>query len=432
MRNALELNRRTFIGASVAFSATILASCAGPTYGNPDLFVRSGGVLLRKGGPNLQSLGGGSGGFSRANRQTWWRPEYSVDSFSRLDEIFAASTARAAGNASPWQRLAEEPPLRYSPPAHLGGGSFDIDGYLDRNQVTGLLIARGNTILVERYQYDRTDRMRFTSFSMAKTVVALLIGLAVEDGAIRSLDDPAERFVPALSGTEYGRTPLRFLLTMSSGVRFREEYDGADDSARLSRATFGGGTVGGAEAVRAFNERIWAPGERWYYSSAETYVLAMVARAAHGQSLSAVLQDRIWQPMGAEADATWLTDRSGLEIGYMGVNAVLRDYARLGLLMADGGRGGGRQILPQPWLAAMTQAAFSAGQIRRSFGYGYQTWTDPKRDGSFGLFGVRGQFIFVDPAKRLVMVNTAVRASPRDSRNAETFALWGAVRSATA
>jgi CubicO group peptidase (beta-lactamase class C family) len=430
MRSAIELDRRSFIGAAVAISAPVLASCAGPAQGSPDPFVRSGGVLRRKGGPNLQVLGSGS--FSRADRQTWWRPQYSVDSFSRLDEIFAASTARAAGKASAWRRAAEEPPLRYSPPAHLGGGRFDINGYLDRNQVTGLLIARGDTILVERYQYDRTDRMRFTSFSMAKTVVALLIGLAVEDGAIRSLDDPAERFAPALAGAEYGRTPLRFLLTMSSGVRFREEYDGGDDAMRLSVATFGGGTAGGADAVRAFNERIAAPGERWYYSSAETYVLAMVARAAHGRSLSAVLQDRIWQPMGAEADATWLTDRSGLEIGYMGVNAVLRDYARLGRLMADGGRAAGRQIVPQPWLAAMTQAAFSAGRTGRPFGYGYQTWTHPAGDGSFGLLGVRGQYIFVDPAKRLVMVNTAVRTDPRDSRNAETLALWGAVRSASA
>lgn len=432
MKSSPGLARRCFIGSVVVLSTPLLASCAGSAQGTLDPFERSGDILRRKGGPNLLALTGGTGSFRKADRQTWWRPEYSVDSFSRLDQIFAASTARAAGTASAWRRAPREPSVRYSPPAFLGGGRYDIDGYLDRNPVTALLIAQDDTILVERYQYDRTDRMRLTSFSMAKTVVALLIGLAVEDGAIRSLDDPAERFATGLAGTEYGRTPIRALLTMSSGVRFREEYDGTDDAARLSRATFGRGTAGGAEAVEAFNQRIAAPGERWHYASAETYVLAMVARGVLKRSLSDVLQERIWQPMGAEADATWLTDRSGLEIGYMGLNAVLRDYARLGRLLANGGRIAGRQLVPQSWIASMTRAAFSAGRTGRPFGYGYQTWIDPANDGSFGLFGVRGQYVFIDPAKRLVMVNTAVRSDPRDRGNAETFALWRAVRAASA
>ena len=376
------LDRRRFLSASAAMSLTSLAACANSGGTEAMVFVRSGGIGRRAGGPNRQVLSGGYAAFPRADRQTWWRPEYSVDSFSRLDEIFAASTARAAERPSAWLRAAKEPAIRYSSPAFLGGGRYDIDGYLDRNPVTGLLIARNDTILVERYQYDRSDAMRLTSFSMAKTIVALLVGLAVEDGAIRSLDDPAETYAPTLAGTEYGRTPVRNLLTMSSGVRFREDYDGADDSSKLSRATFGRATEGGSAAVRQFNERVAAPGARWYYASSETYVLAMVVRAAAGKSLSALLQERIWRPMGAEADTTWLTDRSGLEIGFMGVNAVLRDYARLGRLLANGGKVGERQLVPQAWIAAMTRPAFSAGQTGRPFGYGYQTWIHSANDGS--------------------------------------------------
>lgn len=394
----------------------------------PGRFAFAGGIGRRAGGPDLFALKGERPDFMRADRRTWRTPAGSVDGFSRLDEIFPATTARAAAQASPWRRASREPDVRYNNPAWLGGGRFDIDGYLDRNPVSGFLIARDDEILVERYQYDRRDAMRLTSFSMAKTIVALLVGLAVEDGRIRSLDDPAERYATGLAGTEYGRTPLRSLLTMSSGVKFREEYDDNDDVMKLGIATIGRGSEGGAAAVRAFDERIAAPGVRWYYASSETYVLAMICRAAFGRSLMAVLQERLWQPMGAEADATWLTDRSGLEIGYMGFNAALRDYARLGRLLAAGGVAAGRRLVSKAWIDAMSTPAFTAGQTGKGNGYGYQTWIVPAREPSFALFGLRGQYIFVDPARRLVMVNTAVRSDPRDRRNAETFALWEAVR----
>jgi len=428
----VRLGRRRLVTTAVATAAALPLPGAPAVRAAPASFEFAGGIGRRPDGPDLHALKAGQADFPRADRRTWWTPAGSVDGFSRLDAIFPATTARAAALASPWRRAAREPDIRYTNPAWLGGGRFDIDGYLDRNPVTGLLVARDDEILVERYQYGRSDAMRLTSFSMAKTIVALLVGLAVEDGRIRSLADPAERYATALAGTEYGRTPLAALLTMSSGVKFREEYDGNDDVSRLSIATFGRGSEGGAAAVRAFNERVAAPGARWYYASSETYVLAMVCRAAFGRSLMAVLQERVWQPMGAEADATWLTDRSGLEVGYMGFNAVLRDYARLGRLLAAGGRTGERTLVSKAWIDAMSTPAFSAGQTGRGNGYGYQTWIVPAREPSFALFGVRGQYLFVDPARRLVMVNTAVRSDPRDRRNAETFALWQSVRSLSA
>jgi CubicO group peptidase (beta-lactamase class C family) len=161
-------------------------------------------------------------------------------------------------------------------------------------------------------------------------------------------------------------------------------------------------------------------------------VLALVAREAFRRPLMAVLQERIWQPIGAEADATWLTDKSGLEIGYMGFNAVLRDYARLGLMLANGGRVGGHQLVDPAWIATQTSPAFSPSQTGRPFGYGFQTWTLPGRVPTFALFGVRGQYMFIEPKRQLIMVNTAVRTDARDPGNASTFALWGALVSALA
>lgn len=423
-------NRRAFLGAAASLILPLPSTRVAHSKPGLDPFEFRDGIGWRAGGPNLPVLADGAGQYPSATARNWWQPPYGVDAFSRLDEIFAASTARRAAAASPWRRATREPDIRFANPASLGGGRYDIDGYLDRQPTTGLLIAQGDTILAERYQYGRSDTMRLTSFSMAKTIVALLIGLAVGDRLIASLDDPAERYAGTLAGTEYGRTPLRALLSMSSGVKFREDYDGADDVTKLSAATFGRQSPGGVDAVRYFNERIAAPGARWYYASSETYVLAMVARAVFGRPLTAVLQDRIWQPMGAEADATWLTDRSGLEIGYMGFNAVLRDYARLGLLMANGGRAGGRQLIDPAWVVAMTKPAFSPSQTGRPVGYGFQTWTIPGQKPTFGLFGVRGQLILVEPMRQLVMVHTAVRTDARDAGGAASFALWAALVSA--
>jgi CubicO group peptidase (beta-lactamase class C family) len=291
------------------------------------------------------------------------------------------------------------------------------------------LIAQSDQILLERYQYGRSDRHRMTSFSMAKTVIALLIGVALQDGHIASIDDRADRYVPALSGTEYGATPLSALLTMSSGVRFREEYQPDDDVSKLSNATWRRQGPGGPEAVRRFNERVAAPGERWSYASSETFVLALVLRAATGQSVAQYFEQKVWRPIGAESEATWLTDLTGQEVGYMGLNARVRDFARLAMMMARGGVTGNQRIVSEQWIRDMTRASFSGQQTGRWFGYGYQTWVFPNPEWGWAMLGVRGQSIFVDPNRQLVLVNTAARAMSRDPGGADTVALWIALRS---
>jgi CubicO group peptidase (beta-lactamase class C family) len=391
-------------------------------------FVFEGGVGRRAGGPDLTRYVDSSGRFPVATPATWFQPSHFVDGFSRLGDILPASRSPRSTRARALDRASEEPALSWWT---TGTQRRTVDEYLSRHPVTGLLIARDDRVLLERYQYGRDLQHRFTSFSMAKTVIAALIGIAVADGTIRSIDDPAERYAPELAGTEYGATPLRHLLTMSSGVRFREDYDGNDDVARLARNSLGGLTAGGAAAVRGFNDRIAAPGQRWAYASSETYVLALVLRRAVGMSIGRFCGERLWQPIGAESDALWLTDRSGLEVGYMGLNATLRDYARLGLMLAQGGRADGRQVLPAVWLAEMTRPHFSAQQTGRGLGYGFQTWTFPANDGSFALLGVRGQMLFVHPGRRMVLVQTSIRPASRDPATAETRLLWQAALAAS-
>src|SRR5262249_11209190 len=162
-------------------------------------------------------------------------------------------------------------------------------------------------------------------FSMAKTVTALLIGIAVEERRIRSVDDLAGAYVPAIADTEYGRTSIRHLLEMSSGGRFTETYSGQDDSARLVSETVLQIGPGGVASVKPFNERLRRAGTTFAYASADTQVLGLVLREAVGRPVAQYLQEKIWQPMGAESDATWLIDYSGQEAAYCCLNAVLHD-----------------------------------------------------------------------------------------------------------
>jgi CubicO group peptidase (beta-lactamase class C family) len=218
---------------------------------------------------------------------------------------------------------------------------------------------------------------------------------------------------------------------MSSGVKFREDYDGKDDSAVLGARTFGRQGAGGADTVHGFTARANPPGTKFYYSSAESQVLGLVLRAAVKKPLAEYLSEKIWQPMGAEADATWLVDGAGYEMGYVGLNATLRDWGRFGLLLANDGAMDGKQIIPAEWVRAATTASaphLQVGVATKNNGYGYQTWLINANERQFALLGVRGQAVFVDPKTKVVIVHTAVHATQRDAAaRGEQFALWHGV-----
>jgi CubicO group peptidase (beta-lactamase class C family) len=381
------------------------------------------------GGHDAEAFGA-SMGYPKGDRSSFRDVGTLVGSHSHLDEIFPARLIHKAATPSDLVRLAE-PGITYE----LDGASLTLDDYVARTPTTGLLVARDDTILVERYQYGRTDRHRFTSWSIAKTVTAMLVGIAIAEGRIGSVDDLAADYVPELSGTEYGRTSLRHLLQMSSGVRFTEEYSGTDDMARFTADTYRGLGPGGVAAVRTFNDRVAPAGTRFSYASPETQVLGLVLRPATERPVAEYLQSKIWQEIGAEADASWLIDNAGQESTYMGLNAVLRDYARLGLLLAHDGNWHGRQIIPASWVLDATtvrpdQPHLQPGTATPIFGYGYQTWIHSSKRRMFLLWGIRGQRIFVDPQSKLVMVNTAVHKLPIDvGPLVECGALWsGLVR----
>lgn len=309
------------------------------------------------------------------------------------------------------------------------GNRSSVTEYLSRNPVTGLLIAKDDQILFEHYQYGRTDRDRLISQSMAKSITGMLIGVAISEGAIKSVDDAAETYVPGFRGTEYGRTPIRDLLHMSSGVEFGEDKDGGRDLDRLwidMMGGYGSPAKGTVDSIVQFNRRIATPGTRFFYASIEPDVLGAVLRYAVGKSASDYLHEKVWEPIGAEADARWLIDSDGFEVAHGFFNAVLRDYARLGRLFAHDGAWDSRQIIPRQWMIDATtvrasDAYLPPGKATPMLGYGYLVWLIPAARRQFALVGLHGQYICVDPTSKLIMVQTAV------DTNYEVWRLWSAL-----
>jgi CubicO group peptidase (beta-lactamase class C family) len=375
-----------------------------------------------------EELLGKSKGYPVGTRSTWFFDEGTrVGSFSHLDTLLPHHTLAKPANPQPLRRAAGEFNVDYK----FDGRVNSLDDFLAHQRVTGLVMIKDGEILAERYQYDRQPTDRLVSHSMAKSIVSLAVGIALSEGKIGSLDDRVSKYVPALAGSAYGETAIRNLLRMSSGVAFSEVYDGHDDAARFWKLRTAQGSVA---ALRAFTDREAEQGSRFHYASSETVVLGLLLREVTAMTLSDYVAARLWQPLGAEADATWAiaSAKDGLESAAGNFNAVLRDYGRLGVLLANDGAVGGKQIVPKDFLLDATDwrrqpEAFAPMRATPYFGYGYQFWLFPGEKRRFALLGVYGQSIFVDPALKLVMVITAVAHNAsvgKESLARERNALW--------
>lgn len=369
-------------------------------------------------------------GYPMGTSATWYDMPYRVGSWSALDRVPGVLSRKVHRAATPTvlPRAAQPAAIRYRY-RNLG---YTLDEYLDRRRITGLLILKDGEIVAERYRYGRTEDARFISFSMAKSVTSLLVGMAVQRGAIASLDDPAEKYAKDLAGSPYGSTSIRHLLRMSSGLRFTERYDGQDDVSRLARASVTG-QPSAVSVLRGITGRHALAGEKFTYASAETDVLGRVLAGATGRNMAELTTEWLWQPMGAEHDAYWRIGADRQEQAMGGFNASLRDWGRLGLLLARDGKVGDRQLVPLDYLMDATDPArqppaFMPLKATPFFGYGYQFWLFPLKERSFALQGIHGQSVFVQPATGIVMAQTAVYAGAGGAQEpdayAERTALW--------
>jgi CubicO group peptidase (beta-lactamase class C family) len=266
-------------------------------------------------------------------------------------------------------------PLPAGQPLEIPG----IDEYLRTQNTAGLVILQDGKVRFERYGLGFDDAGRWTSFSVAKSFTSTLVGAAIQDGHIKSLEDKVSRYIPGLRGSAYDDVTVRQLLTMSSGVRWNEDYeDPKADVAQFNNATPEAGMDATVSYLRKL-PRAHPPGEVWNYNTGETNLIGVLVSGATGKPLAQYLQEKIWHPAGMESEATWLLGRTGHEIAGCCLQASTRDFARFGLFVLANGAPGR--------------------------GYGFQWWTYD--DGSVAAQGIFGQGIYIDPQRRLVIASNS-------------------------
>lgn len=339
------------------------------------------------------------------------RPGVAVHSFSHSDQMFPSREVRRGG---PVRVLAARPQpfpdLRFE----QEGRTFDLNDFLATNRVAGMLVLKDGCVALESYELGIVPETRWASCSMAKSVLGILVGAAVRDGAIRSIDDLASRYLPLLRSGSYEQVTVRHLLTMTTAVRWDETYTNPDSDRRKlldCQMTLQPGAV-----VRHMNSlgRVGPPGSVFKYNTGDSYVLGAVTEAAIGGSLADYLSEKIWSKAGMERDATWWLDSpGGMVLAGGGMSATLRDYARFGQLVLEGARVDGAQIVPDGWLEDGGVPQIVGGSPAP---YGYLWWIPPQSEpmhiGAFQAEGVFGQYIYVHPRERVVIALLSARSKP--------------------
>ncbi|MCJ7814785.1 MAG: beta-lactamase family protein, partial [Xanthomonadales bacterium] len=275
----------------------------------------------------------------------------------------------------------------------------------------------------EKYLLGNDEHTRWMSMSVVKSMTATLIGAAIQDGHIASIDDPIVNYLPHFKGTAYDGVTVKHLLQMTSGVAWNETYtDPSSDRRRMLEAQIGQ-QPGAILDLMAELPRAAEPGTRWNYSTGETHVAGALVQAATGKPVADYLSEKIWSRVGMEADATWwLESPEGLEVGGSGLSATLRDYGRFGLFLLNGGVIDGQQVLPEGWLTAASTPKIVSGE---TVDYGYMLW--PLHGKSFAAIGIFGQFVFVDPDTNLVVAMWSAQPKPVGREGPDEYAFLQAL-----
>ncbi|OGU02034.1 MAG: serine hydrolase, partial [Gemmatimonadetes bacterium RBG_16_66_8] len=356
--------------------------------------------------------------------------EMAVHTFRNIDRLFPTRTVPRSST-----------PLALPPSAApLGSVSFSdrgtryaLEDYLALNRVAGLLVLKDGQVKLERYRFGNSERTRWMSMSIAKSITSTLIGAAVRQGYITALSDPVTRYVPSLAGSAYEGVSVRDVLMMSSGVRWDETYtDPTSDRRRLLEAQISQ-VPGSLMAIMKRLPRAAEPGMVNNYNTGETQVAAAILRSAVGRPLATYLSERIWSRVGMEADANWWLDSpDGVEIGGSGFSATLRDYGRFGLFVLNGGLAAGEPIMPAGWTAEASSPKVLRGGTPLAYGYLWWPGTTPaaQRDRAYAAEGIHGQFVYVNPAAQVVIVVWSAQPMPTGGPVIDDWAFFDAVADA--
>jgi CubicO group peptidase (beta-lactamase class C family) len=311
-----------------------------------------------------------------------------------------------------------EPTKKWTMEYTFHNSRYALDDYFKRNFVTGFLVLHNDQIIIEKYFHEADQNARFVSQSLSKSIVSILVGAAVEEGAIKSIGEPVTKYLPYLSTSGYRNVTVKNLLQMSSGVNYSENYRDPKSGAALIGAALLTGNPSFKDYAQSIQPTNTPPGTKFEYQSVNTQVLGLLLEKVTGKRLNQYAQEKLWKKIGAQSDAFFYESKKQPDTcAFACFNATVRDYARVGLMMLRGGTLGEERVVSGAWVHDSTtpDAPYlkpKPGGPEGGYGYAYQWWVPPGNDGAFTAQGIYGQCIYVNPARHIVIVQTSAWPEP--------------------
>lgn len=353
--------------------------------------------------------------------------ENRLDAFRNMDAIFPIKVVERADKPFHFK---EAPQDLNGVEYEWQGSKSTVEAFLEKTITTAFVVVKDDAIVFEKYYLGNTHASNATSMSVAKSFISALIGIAIDEGLIKSVDDPIERYVPALKDSGYAGVTIKHLLQMSSGIDFSEVYDDETSDIIVMMGQLAGGKSILDYAASLASEK--PSGKSFNYASIDTNVLGFLLESVTGKNPAAYLEEKIWKPIGMESNATWGTDNHGNVLTFAWLNVTARDYAKFGRLYLNGGRWDGEQIVPANWVKNSLVPDADYLKLKDLYvpgwdiGYQYQWWVPAGSDGEFTAIGVWGQYIYVNRAQNLIIVKNSVDPD-FDARDMETVVVFRAI-----
>ncbi|MBO6544644.1 MAG: serine hydrolase [Alphaproteobacteria bacterium] len=361
------------------------------------------------------------------------------ENFANIANMFPVATMSAS--RTPFQ-FEEGEKIQLPESFEYNGKSVQTADFLAKTDTGALLVIENGKVRYEDYWLSGGRDVQWMSMSVAKSFISASVGIAVEEGLIRTIEEPVTDYVPSLAGSAYDGVQIKDILQMSSGARWNEDYSDPDsDINRFGQILALGGSL---DAFAATLEREREPGTYNHYNSTDTQVLGMLLTAATGRTVTDYMEEKLWHPLGMEANGYWIIDDQNMEMVFGGLNATARDYAKLGELYRLGGNWNGTQIVSADWVKSsvtpdaphlLPETKIAAGDPF-PVGYGYQWWVPASTEGEYAAIGVYNQFIFVNPTRGTVIVKLSANSDYATSldesayREMETIEFFRAVTAA--
>ncbi len=350
-----------------------------------------------------------------SNSVLFWTHEEKIAGFPAMEAQFPTNTVVHGEVSNPIPTADDTLAVSFEVPTADGeSATWDLDAYMTQNNTAGLMVIKDGEIVLEKYGEGLDANGRWTSFSVAKSFSSTLVGAAIKDGLIGSVDDPIVDYLPGLAGSAYEGVSIRHVLNMTSGVAWNEDYEDPDsDVAKFSAEP----STDGSDPVVAYMARLpreAEPGTKWVYKTGETNLVGSLVRRATGKSMADYLTEKVWRPYGMNHDAAWMLDLGGGEVAGCCLSVSLRDYARFGHFFMHGAKIDGESIVPDNWIEEATTSTPAADEgMGGRGGYGFQWWLT--NGPAYRASGIFGQGIWLNPEKDLVIVTLSAWPGATDN-----------------